>query len=204
MATPCLDGPEVTRTPYTLDTARLKLRQWRAEDREPFAALNADPVVMAHFPAPLDRPASDALADRCETLVASRGWGFWALELRDTGEFAGFTGLHVPAAELPFSPCVEIGWRLARAHWGRGLASEAAREALRFGFEQLCLAEVVSFTAVGNTRSCAVMTRLGMAPAGTFAHPALPPRSALREHVLYRLTRERWLGHNGAMKNVTP
>lgn len=175
---------EVTIT--NLTTPRLHLRQWQPSDREPFAALNADPEVMAHFPAVLSRAESDALADRCEALIAQRGWGFWAVEEIESGLFIGFVGLHTPEG-LPFSPCVEVGWRLAASHWGRGLATEAARAALRFGFEQLDLAEIVSFTTLGNLRSQAVMQRLGMQRVGTFAHPRVSTESGLREHCLYRL-----------------
>lgn len=176
------------------DTQRLRLRQWRAADREPFAALNADPQVMAFFPAPLERAESDALADRCQSLIAERGWGFWAVETRAAREFIGFAGLHTPAATLPFSPCVEVGWRLAGRYWGRGFASEAARGALRVGFELLELPEIVSFTAVCNLRSRAVMERLQMREAAdTFGHPAVPVDSPLRVHCLYRLSREQWL-----------
>lgn len=179
--------------PIEFDTARLRLRQWREGDLKPFADLNADPGVMAHFPAALERPASDALALRCQALIAERGWGFWAAELKEDGQFIGFVGLHTPIAELPFSPCVEVGWRLARAHWGRGLASEAARGALKLGFEKLGLAEIVSFTAVGNLRSRAVMERIGMRRTDeNFDHPAVPSGSPLRAHCLYRLDRDRW------------
>jgi RimJ/RimL family protein N-acetyltransferase len=130
------------------------------------------------------------MADRCQSLIAERGWGFWAVESKATQEFIGFVGLHTPAAELPFSPCVEVGWRLAYQHWGKGFASEAARECLRLGFELLKLKEVVSFTAVGNLRSRAVMARLGMQVAGTFEHPQVSEGSVLRPHCLYRLSRE--------------
>ena len=178
--------------PVVLETARLRLRQWREADFAPFAALNADPVVMACFPAPLDRAASDTLALRCQALIAQRGWGFWAVERKADGAFIGFVGLHEPAAALPFSPCVEIGWRLAQAYWGQGYASEAAQAALRFGFEQLALAEIVSFTALPNVRSRAVMERLGMVADGAFEHPAVAPDSPLRKHWLYRLPLARW------------
>ncbi len=144
------------------DTGRLRLRQWRAADRMPFAALNADPRVMEFFPAPLDHIESDTMADRCQSLITERGWGFWAVEIKKTREFIGFVGLHTPDPDLPFSPCVEIGWRLAFCYWGKGFATEAARGALRVGFESLGLPEIVSFTAVGNLRSRAVMERLGM------------------------------------------
>lgn len=175
------------------DTPRLHLRQWHEDDLAPFAALNADPEVMTHFPAPLTRAASDALARRCQALIAERGWGFWAAELKESRQFVGFLGLHTPIAELPFAPCVEVGWRLARAHWGRGLASEGARGALEVGFEKLGLTEIVSFTALGNLRSQAVMARIGMRRSDEdFDHPAVPPDSPLRAHCLYRLDRDSW------------
>lgn len=174
-------------------TERLLLRRWRPEDRERFAALNADPVVMEHFPAPLDRAASDDFADRNERHVDEHGWGLWALQARATGRFLGFTGLAVPRFEVPFTPAVEVGWRLARDAWGHGYATEAARAAVAVGFEELGLDEIVSFTAVGNVRSRAVMERIGMThdPADDFDHPALPEGHRLRRHVLYRLRRTR-------------
>ena len=175
------------------ETDRLKLRQWVATDRQPFAALNADPVVMEHFPAVLDRSASDAMAERCESIIAERGWGFWAVETKETGQFIGFVGLNIPTAELPFSPCVEIGWRLASLFWGKGFATEAASAALRIGFEVIRLPEIVSFTALSNIRSQAVMERLGMQRSPeTFDHPNVPPASSLREHCLYRLSSDQW------------
>jgi RimJ/RimL family protein N-acetyltransferase len=177
-----------------LYTPRLWLRQWRANDLEPFAALNADPAVMEFMPGCLDRTESDALVRRCEAEIARQGWGFWAAELRDSGALVGFVGLHVPSFEAPFTPCVEIGWRLARASWGKGLATEAAGECLRFAFESLALEEVVSFTVPANRRSRAVMERLGMChdAAGDFDHPGLPAMHRLRRHVLYRLRRQDW------------
>lgn len=155
--------------------------------------MNADPVVMEFFPARLDREASGALAKRIETKITDRWWGLWAAELRASGEFIGFIGLQ-PPPQIPCSPCVEVGWRLARAHWGKGLATEGARAALRFGFERLGLDEIVSFTVPGNRRSRAVMERLGMREdtAGAFEHPNIPAGSPLRLHCLYRLSRERW------------
>lgn len=178
--------------PIEFETERLLLRQWKPADREPFAALNADSRVMEFFPAPLTRAESDAIADRCEALIRERGWGFWAAELKASREFIGFVGLHTPSAELPFSPCVEIGWRLSFSHWGKGLASEAARGALRLGFTSLGLNEIVSFTAVRNFRSRAVMERLDMCESGTFEHPQVPAGSSLRLHCLYRLPRTRY------------
>ena len=172
-------------------TERLLLRRWRAADREPFAALNADPEVMEHFPAPLTREASDAMLDRCVAAMAEQGWGLWALEVRATGWFIGFVGLAVPRFEAPFTPCVEIGWRLTRAAWGQGYGVEAARATLDTAYGPLGLEAVVSFTAWGNTRSRRVMERLGMTrdPADDFNHPQLPLGHRLSRHVLYRLGR---------------
>ncbi len=185
--------------PALLRSPRLCLRQWTPADRAPFAALNADPAVMEHFPAPLDRAQSDAMADRIEALIEQQGWGFWAAERLPDGDespqFMGFIGLNRPAAPLPFAPCVEIGWRLARPFWGRGFATEGARLALRAGFEALGLDEIVAFTAQRNQRSRAVMERLAMRElaAEAFEHPAVPQGHPVRPHVLYRLTRPQWL-----------
>lgn len=181
-------------SPVRLETTRIRLRQWRDEDLEPFASLNADPKVMEFFPAPLTRTESDAMALRVRGLIEERGWGFWALEIKDVVPFAGFVGMHVSTATLPFSPCVEIGWRLASGLWGRGYATEAAQTALAFGFRTLGLAEIVAFTAVGNRPSRRVMERLGMThdQDGGFEHPGVPEGHPLRPHVLYRLRREDW------------
>ena len=177
-----------------LRTPRLLLRGFTDADREPFAALNADPVVMEHFVTTYDRARCDAYVDRILRAWAERGWGLWALEQAGTGAFIGYTGLAPAEFDAPFTPAVEVGWRLTRAYWGQGYASEAARESLRFGFEDLGLPEVVSFTAASNERSWRVMERIGMVRdrAGGFEHPAVPPGHRLRPHVLYRLPRERW------------
>jgi RimJ/RimL family protein N-acetyltransferase len=172
-----------------LHTERLVLRRWSAADRAPFAALNADPEVMRHFPAPLARAESDALVDLIEQRLERDGWGLWALEERRGRRFIGFTGLAPVGFEAPFTPAVEVGWRLARDAWGHGYATEAAREAARFAFTELRLDELVSFTAPANVRSRAVMARLGMThdAAGDFDHPSVPEGHPLRRHVLYRL-----------------
>lgn len=176
-----------------IETARLRLRQWCVADKEPFAALNADPTVMGFFPALLTRSESDAIVDRCESLIAERGWGLWAVETRTGREFVGLVGLHRTAPELPFLPCIEISWRLAADHWGKGYATEAARGAIRVGFTRLHVHDLVAFTAVSNLRSRAVMERIGMRNTGeTFEHPNVPMGSVLRTHCLYRLTREQW------------
>lgn len=168
-----------------LRTERLLLRRWRETDLEPFAALNADADVMAHFPMVLSRRESDALAERADSLFDEHGFGLWAVEA--SGEFVGFTGLSIPRFEAPFLPSIEVGWRLARDVWGHGYATEAARAALAVGFGEHGLREIVSFTAATNVRSQRVMERLGMMRDGAFDHPALPLESPLRRHVLYRL-----------------
>lgn len=177
-----------------LSTERLVLRRWRDSDRGPFAALNADPEVMAHFPAMMTRADSDAMVDRIEAHFDQAGFGLWALEIAATGEFIGFTGLSTPRFAAHFLPATEIGWRLARPAWGHGYACEAARRALAFGFQEGGLGQIVSFTSVGNARSRAVMARIGMAhdPRDDFDHPSVPDGDRLRRHVLYRLTAERW------------
>jgi RimJ/RimL family protein N-acetyltransferase len=175
--------------PVTLDTDRLILRPWREGDRDAFAAMNASPEVMRYFPSPLDREESDAMLDRISANIEDRGWGYWAAELKADRRLIGFVGLNVPSAALPFSPCVEVGWRLITAHWGKGLATEAARAAVAFGFEKLELTKIVSFTAVINARSIAVMKRLGMTAVQEFDHPAVPEGSPLRRHMLYELVR---------------
>jgi RimJ/RimL family protein N-acetyltransferase len=179
--------------PIEFHTERLRLRQWRASDREPLAAMSADAEVMRFFPSTQTRQASDRSVDLWQREIAARGWSNWAVELKASGEFIGFIGLTVPWRKLPFTPCVEIGWRLSRAHWRRGYATEGARAALRVGFTQVGLDEIVSFTAVVNLPSRAVMERIGMADAGEdFDHPALAVGSPLRRHCLYRLSCARW------------
>lgn len=185
--------------PIEFETPRLRLRVWRDADREPFAALNADPVVMAYFPSVIDRATSDAGIDAWRAQFAEQGWSDWAVEVKGGAPFIGFVGLTVPRRVLPFSPCVEIGWRLARAHWGRGYATEAATGALRVGFERLGLAEIVSFTTLANARSRAVMERIGMHDAhADFEHPGVPEGHGLRPHCLYRITRDAWAARHDA------
>ena len=176
-----------------LPTPRLLLRQWRDSDRAPFAALNADPLVMKHFPAQLSRAQSDALADRCLRELHRHGYGLWAVEVRTSGDFIGFVGLAAPHWQASFTPCTEIGWRLARPAWGHGYATEAANEVLAMAFGRAGLDAVVSFTTTRNLRSQQVMQRIGMSrdPSEDFDHP-LVPDAALRRHVLYRLSRTDW------------
>lgn len=177
-----------------LITDRLRLRPWEDRDLEPFAAMNADPKVMEFFPACLDRAESDALARRIVAGFVERGYGLWAVEVPQVAAFIGFIGLSVPRFEAHFTPCVEIGWRLAAPFWGQGYAVEGAQVALAFGFLDGGMEEIVSFTAATNQRSRRVMERLGMthAPADDFPHPALPDDHPLKPHVLYRLRSADW------------
>lgn len=177
-----------------LITERLLLRRWQDGDREPFRRLNADPQVMEFLPGPLPPVAADRLILRMESHFKRYGFGLWAAELRENRALLGFIGLSVPRFEAPFMPAVEIGWRLAAGYWGRGLATEGAGAALRYGFLEAGLERIVSFTVPGNMRSRRVMEKLGMAydPKGDFDHPALPPGHPLRRHLLYRLDRAEW------------
>lgn len=165
------------------------LRQWKDADLESYAAMNADPEVMRHFPSLLTHDESAASMQRIRTAIDERGWGLWAVEV--DGDFAGFTGLSVPRFTAPFTPCTEVAWRLRREFWGRGIACRAALQALDHAFNSLALPEVVSFTAPANVRSWKLMERLGMTRdlAGDFDHPLIPEGHPLRRHVLYRLRR---------------
>jgi ribosomal-protein-alanine N-acetyltransferase len=186
-----VSNPQPTATILSnveLTTSRLILRRWRDEDRDPFAALNADPKVMEYFVAPLTREQSDDMVDRIEAHFDSQGWGLWAVEVKETQQFIGFTGLWPPNWQPEL---VEIGWRLAHDAWGHGYATEAARAALEVGFDRLGLAEIVSFTAVDNIRSQRVMQKIGMTrdPADDFDHPNVPDGHPLKRHVFYRARR---------------
>jgi ribosomal-protein-alanine N-acetyltransferase len=185
----------VTVTAPSLRTPRLLLRRWREGDREPYAAMNADPQVREFFPELLTRELSDAQIVVFEEHLDQHGFGMWALELLATGELLGFTGMDLATYDAPFTPAIEIGWRLRRSAWGHGYATEAARECLRFGFEELELTEIVAATAVANQRSRAVMERLGMRhdSAEDFEHPEVAAGHPLAHHVLYRLRAQWWL-----------
>ena len=173
----------------SLSGDRVRLRRWREEDREAFAAMNCDARVMEFFASPLSRGDSDAMTDRIEQHFDEHGFGLWAIEVPGVAPFIGFAGLTWAKFSAPFTPCVEVGWRLAFEHWGHGYATEAARLALGYGFGTLALPEIVSFTSATNHHSRAVMERLGMRrdPADDFDYPALPDGHPLRRHVLYRL-----------------
>jgi RimJ/RimL family protein N-acetyltransferase len=175
-------------------TGRLWLRPWREEDVEPFAALNADPRVMEHFPSVSTREQTEAQVARIRAHFAQHGWGLWAVEVPGVAPFVGFVGLNTVPFTAPFTPAVEVGWRIAQAHWGQGYATEGARAALDVAFLRLGLPEVVSFTVPANVRSRRVMEKLGMHrdPSEDFEHPRVPEGHPLRRHVLYRLRRSEW------------
>ncbi len=176
-----------------LETDRLLLRKWIEQDLAILAVLNSDPEVMKYLPALLSREESKAMAEKCKSLISERGWGFWAVEQKSSGKFIGFVGLHTSKSNLPFSPCVEIGWRLLKDCWGKGYATEAAQEALVFAFNTLKLKEVVSFTAISNSRSRSVMDRLGFSNTHqNFEHPGLKKSHLLSAHVLYKITKQEW------------
>ena len=176
-------------------TERLLLRRWRDDDRPAFAALNADPAVAEHLQGPMTRNASDAFIDRIEVHWREHGWGLWALEVPGVAPFIGYVGLW-PANYVTGRPMVEVGWRLAREFWGHGYVTEAAQEALRFGFEEVGLDEIVSFTVPQNERSWRVMERIGLVrdPTGDFDHPRVEAvrYPDLVHHVFYRLGHEAW------------
>jgi len=178
----------------TLRTERLVLRRWRDADLELHAAMNADPVVMEHFPSVLTREESDAVVQRIDDQFDAHGFGLWAVEVPGVTPFAGWVGLTRPRFDAPFTPCVEVGWRLRTECWGRGYATEGARAAIRFGFDEVGLDEIVSFTVPQNERSRAVMAKLGMThdPADDFDHPLVEPHTPWHRHVLYRLPRAAW------------
>jgi RimJ/RimL family protein N-acetyltransferase len=171
-----------------ITTSRLVLREWRDTDLDPFAAMGADPRVMEFVPSLLDRPQVAAQIARYRAHFDQYGFGFWAIEVPGVADFVGMCGMAHARFEAHFTPCVEIGWRLAAGHWGHGYAVEAARAALEYGFTTLKLSEIVAFAVVANLKSRRVMERIGMTydPADDFDYPAIPPGSPLRRHVLYR------------------
>ncbi|HSK94074.1 MAG TPA: GNAT family N-acetyltransferase [Candidatus Angelobacter sp.] len=182
-------------------TERLLLRRWRAADRGPFATMNADPAVMEHMQGVMSRERSDDFVDRIEAHWEEHGWGLWAVEVPGVAPFIGYVGLW--PADYVAPGMVEVGWRLAREHWGHGYATEAAREALRFGFIEVELEEIVSFTVPQNVRSVRVMERIGLRreTSGDFDHPRVDGVAypELVHHVFYRLRREEWRSRAGSM-----
>ena len=187
--------------PTPRETARLILRPWLDRDRAPFAAMSVDPEVMRHLVPFASPEAAGAWIDRQQAHLETHGFCFWALECKETGEFIGAAGLLRATYDAHFTPAVEVGWRLDRRSWGRGLAPEAATSAIEFGFAQLGLQEIVANTVPANSNSRRVMEKLGMTThaADDFDHPLVPFENPLRHQVLYRLPRERWATRRGAL-----
>lgn len=184
-------------TATTLATDRIFLRPWADDDYAPFYAMSSDPRVYEFLPPFSNRSASDAFADKLRKDFSLRGWGFWVLEHKESGEFMGIAGMHEPGPEFGVGrPCVEIGWRLAPSYWGKGFATEAAREVMRYAFSELQLDELVSFTAVGNKRSFKLMERLGMKREKQFDLLLFSTEDPKRPHYLYALTRQQWIEQN--------
>ncbi|WP_253306918.1 GNAT family N-acetyltransferase [unidentified bacterial endosymbiont] len=177
-----------------IETARLILRHWRADDGAPLTLINQDPQVMEHLPKRLTPAETRAMIQRINHCIEQRGFGLWAVALKQSGVLIGFIGLSTPAFEAPFTPCVEIGWRLSAAHWGQGYATEGAKTALAYGFTKLSLQEIVAFTIPENQRSLRVMQQIGMQRdhQGDFAHPKFPSDHRLSRHLLYRIQRSDW------------
>ncbi|WP_407500987.1 GNAT family N-acetyltransferase [Acinetobacter baumannii] len=170
-----------------IETERLIIRQWKESDSEPFIKMGLDEDVMRFFPKLLSATESISLIQRISALIDENGWGFWAVELKETQEFIGFIGLHNQPEQFDFSPCIEIGWRIATEHWKKGYATEGAKAALDYAFNILNKDKVVSFTATVNKPSQAVMERLGMRKVKYFNYPKLPDEHALQKHVLYEI-----------------
>ena len=177
-----------------VSTERIIIRNWQPLDSLPFAVMNADKQVMEFFPSPLTTIETEAMIARINKHLEQHHFGLWAAELKETGEFIGFIGLSIPNLSASFMPCIEIGWRLAQPYWGRGLATEGAKAVLAYGFNQLKLEEIVSFTTINNVRSRQVMEKIGLSHnvADDFNHPNLPLTHPLSRHVLYRLSRAQW------------
>lgn len=171
--------------PVTLETPRLFLRQWKDSDKAPLADMHTNPFVMEHFPFMLSREQSDAFADNAKKGMEEKGWGLWAVECKESGEFIGMVGLQPVADFLPYAPAIEVLWRLAYPYWGKGYATEAATACINYAFQTLGEEKVVSITALKNSRSEAVMKRLGMEYHGVFDHPQLPENHPSRPHHLY-------------------
>jgi len=172
-----------------IETPRLILRQWTEADHKPYIELNSDEDVMEFFPSVSTEAQTLAQIERFMNRIDQIGYGFFAVERKDNQQFIGFTGLSQPGFESYFTPCVEIGWRLSRANWNQGFATEAAKACLKYGFDTLGLDKIYSFTSVHNKRSERVMQKIGMAKEGMFEHPLIGDGHFLREHVLYKISR---------------
>ncbi|MGZ3778382.1 MAG: GNAT family N-acetyltransferase [Mucilaginibacter sp.] len=176
------------------ETPRLILREWQESDYTPYIALNADPQVMEFLPSVLTPEQTLTQIERISKAITENGYGFFAVERKDNGQFIGFTGLNYVTFEGDFTPCTEIGWRLSRESWGQGFATEAAKACLEFGFDKLGLNDIYAFTALGNSRSENVMKKIGMVKTGTFDHPLVADDSFMKKHLLYRIGRSETSG----------
>lgn len=172
-----------------IETQQLLLRQWEMEDAIDYAAMNADPILMEHFPNTLSSEESLKHLLKMQSAIQSQGYGLFAIEIKESGHFIGFTGLSHPSFKSDFTPCVEIGWRIARPYWRNGYAFQAARACLDFGFNQIGLSSIFSFTAISNIPSENLMVKLGMQKWGMFEHPNLPTGHSLRKHVVYSINK---------------
>lgn len=176
-----------------IETPRLILRQWKLQDLAAFNAMNKDPEVMRYYPRILTTAESELMFNKLRSLINEKGWGFWAVESKQDAGLVGLLGLNEPIYKLPVTPCVEIGWRFAKYYWRQGLATEAARACLHYGFEKLSLHNIYAFTSEINTPSQRLMQRLGMQDMRqNFDHPIIPDDSSLKEHVLYRIKKTDW------------
>jgi len=185
-----------------LETEHLKLRQWKSEDYILYHELTSNQEVMRFFPKTLTKEQSNRAARKFENLIASRGWGFWAVELKSSGTFIGYAGLHVPATLFPFSPCVEIGWRVEDKYWKNGYVQEAGEEILSCAFEELNLDKIVYFTSLLNTQAEGVMQELGMRDIDeNFKHPKMSTSYSLEEHRLFTINKKEWYLHNNSIKH---
>ena len=180
--------------PSVLRTRRLILRRWQESDLLPFTKINADPRVMEFMLGTMTKEETRQSIEHIKKHFDAHGFGRWAVEIADTEKFIGFVGISIPSYTLPFSPCVEVAWRICAEEWGKGYAPEAAKEAMRDGFERVGLQEIVSFTALTNLKSRRVMEKLGMryCPAEDFDHPMVPASHSLLRHVLYRMSKSDW------------
>lgn len=171
-----------------IETERLILRQWKKSDSLPFINMGLDPDVMKYLPNLLTENESLEIINKIEDVFDKKHWGFWAVELKETGEFIGFIGLHDQPEQFDFSPCVEIGWRLAKEHWGKGYATEGAKAALEYAFNKLKLKKVVSFTSLANKQSESIMKKIGMTKVSYFNHPEFSSTPDLEKHILYEMS----------------
>lgn len=174
---------------YIFESERLGFRTWRDSDREAFSDLSSDSEIMKYYTNLLNEEESNDLIDRFKTHMAAKGFGAWAVEIKETGEFIGCIGFLTVVFDAKFAPCVEIGWKLDKKYWHEGYATEGGLACLEYGFENLGFDTIYSFTASVNQSSINVMKRIGMTYQYEFEHPRVSPDSELKTHVLYKITK---------------